>query len=116
MLATGGSIQLCISGKVYAEYEEVIRRPRLRRDENVIAATLQSIRESGLWVRPTQAVRACADPDDDLILECAQAADASYVVTGNTRDFPNSWHNVRIVSPRRFLEIMSGEIEPTRGG
>ena len=25
--AIGGSIQLCISGRVYAEYEEVISRP-----------------------------------------------------------------------------------------
>jgi uncharacterized protein len=71
LLAIGGSAQLCISGNVYAEYEEVIRRPRLRRDEHVIAATLQSIREMGLWVRPTEAVRVCADPDDDIFLECA---------------------------------------------
>src|ERR1035441_7132990 len=28
VLAIGGSIQLCISGSVYAEYEEVISRPR----------------------------------------------------------------------------------------
>jgi len=50
-LAISGSIQLCISGNVYAEYEEVIRRPRLRRDENVIAAiaaTLHTIREKAL--------------------------------------------------------------------
>jgi rRNA-processing protein FCF1 len=37
LLAINRSIQFCISGNVYAEYEEVIRRPRLRRDENVIA-------------------------------------------------------------------------------
>ena len=29
-LAIGGSLQLCVSGKVYAEYEEVISRPRFR--------------------------------------------------------------------------------------
>jgi len=112
--AIGGSIQLCISGDVYAEYEEILRRPRLRRDENVIAATLHSIRESGLWVRPMQVVRACVDPDDDMFVECAQAASAHYVVTGNIKDFPDSWHDIRIVTPRRFLEIMSGETEPTR--
>jgi putative PIN family toxin of toxin-antitoxin system len=77
-LVINGSIQLCISGNVYAEYEEVIRRPRLRRDENVIIATLDTIREKALWVRPTESVRACADPDDDIFLECAQAARAAY--------------------------------------
>jgi len=46
LLAIGGSIQLCISGSVYAEYEEVIRRPRFRRDEEVIAEALQAVRSS----------------------------------------------------------------------
>jgi putative PIN family toxin of toxin-antitoxin system len=45
LLAVSGSIQLCITGEVYAEYEEVIRRPRFRRDESVIIAALDSIRE-----------------------------------------------------------------------
>ena len=49
LLAVSGSIQLCVSGSVYAEYEDVIRRPRLRRDESVITATLHSVREKGLW-------------------------------------------------------------------
>jgi predicted nucleic acid-binding protein len=35
LLAISGSIRLCMSGDVYAEYEEVIRRPRLRRDEDL---------------------------------------------------------------------------------
>jgi putative PIN family toxin of toxin-antitoxin system len=55
-LAMDRSIQLCVSGSVYAEYEEVIRRPRFQRSEDVIAATLRSIRENGLWVRPAEAV------------------------------------------------------------
>jgi len=108
-MAINGSIQLCVSGSVYAEYEEVIRRPRLRRDENVIAATLQTIRERALWVRPTEPIRACADPDDDIFLECAQAARAAYLVTGNIKDFPASWLDTRTVTARRFLEIMSEE-------
>src|ERR1700732_3463578 len=90
LLAISGSIQLCMTGDVYAEYEDVIRRPRFRRDEDVIAATLQTVRERSNWVRPTEAIRACADPDDDIFLECAQAGQATYLVTGNTKDFPAS--------------------------
>jgi putative PIN family toxin of toxin-antitoxin system len=70
------SVQLCVSGAVYAEYEEVISRPRFRRDPDVIANTLRAIRENSLWVRPAITVRACADPDDNMLLECAQAARA----------------------------------------
>ncbi len=82
VVSLGGSIQLCVSGSVYAEYEEVISRPRLKRSEEIIAATLQSIREKGFWVRPVEKVQACLDPDDDIFLECAQAAHADYLVTG----------------------------------
>jgi putative PIN family toxin of toxin-antitoxin system len=72
-LAIGGSVQLCVSGKIYAEYEEVISRPRFQRSEGVIAGTLQAIRDKSFWVRPAKAIRACADPDDDMFLGCAQA-------------------------------------------
>jgi predicted nucleic acid-binding protein len=99
---------------VYAEYEEVIRRPRFRRDESVIIAALDSIREKGLWVRPTETVRACADPDDDTFLECAQAARAAYLVTGNTKHFPAIWRDTRIVTARHFLEIIASEPEQQR--
>jgi putative PIN family toxin of toxin-antitoxin system len=53
VLALGGSIRLCVSGRIYAEYEEVIRRPRFKRADDIIAGTLQAIREKALWVRPT---------------------------------------------------------------
>jgi putative PIN family toxin of toxin-antitoxin system len=115
LLAIGGSIQLCITGNVFAEYEEVIRRPRLRREEDVIAATLQTLRERSLWFKPTETVRACADPDDDIFLECAQAGRANFLVTGNTRDFPASWLDTLVVTPRGFLEIMAGQTEEAPG-
>src|SRR5450759_5228461 len=90
VLAIGGSIQLCISGSVYAEYAEVLSRPRFRLSENIIAGALHTIRERGLWVRPTEAIRACSDPDDDVFLGCAHAAEANYLVTGNLKHFPTS--------------------------
>lgn len=110
-MCAGDSIQLCISGEVYAEYEEVIRRPRFRRDETVIAAALDTVREKGFWVKPTEAIRECVDPDDDIFLECAYAARAAYLVTGNLKHFPAAWRDTRIVTARRFLEIMAGETE-----
>ncbi len=106
-LVIGGSIQLCVSGSVYAEYEEVISRPRFQRAEDIIAGTLQDIRDTGFWVRPTDAVRACSDPDDDIFLECAQAARADYLATGNLKHFPASWAGTQIVTPRQLLDILT---------
>jgi putative PIN family toxin of toxin-antitoxin system len=112
VLALGGSIQLCVSGIIYAEYEEVIRRPRLKRSGDIVAATLDAIREKAVWVRPTERVQACTDPDDDIFLECAQAAKADYLVTGNLRHFPTTWSGTRIVTPRWLLDSLpAGDAE-----
>jgi len=111
LLAVSGSIQLCITGEVYAEYEEVIRRARFRLEKSVIIAALETIREKSLWVRPTENVQACIDADDDIFLECAQAARAGYLVTGNLSHFPGTWRETRIVTARHFLEIMAGKAE-----
>lgn len=98
--------QLCVSGDICAEYEEVIRRPRFNRSDGEIEATLRTIRDKGFWVKPTEKVRACSDPDDDIFLECAQAADAHYLVTGNVKDFPASWASTQIVTARQFLDAV----------
>jgi putative PIN family toxin of toxin-antitoxin system len=108
VLGLAGSIQLCVSGSVYSEYEEVISRPRFRRSAEVIANTLRAIRENAIWVRPTEAVQACSDPDADILLECAQAAGAAYLVTGNLKHFPESWKGTRIVTSRQFLDLTAG--------
>jgi len=99
--------QLCVTGDIYAEYEEVIRRLRFKRSDREIEATLRTIRERGSWIKPTERVRACSDPDDDIFLECAQAAAAHYLVTGNTKHFPAAWASARIVTPRQFLDAIS---------
>lgn len=101
------SLQLCISADIYAEYEEVIQRPRFKRSECEIADTLRAIREMGLWVKPAQEVRACSDPDDDFFLECARAARAHYLVTGNPKHFPVRWAGTLIVTARQFLNALA---------
>jgi putative PIN family toxin of toxin-antitoxin system len=83
----GPTARLCVSGEVYAEYEEVIRRPRFKRSESEIANTLGAIREAATWVRPAHKMRVCSDPDDDVFLECAEVARAHYLVTGNLKTF-----------------------------
>jgi putative PIN family toxin of toxin-antitoxin system len=105
----GHSAQLCVRGDsdIYAEYEEVIRRPKFNRSETVIEHALRAIRQNGFWVKPSEKVRACFDPDDDIFLECAQAARAHYLVTGNLKDFPVRWAAAQIVTARQFLDAMA---------
>lgn len=103
----GTAIQMCVSGEIYAEYEEVIRRPRFKRSQGEINSTLEAIREKGFWVRPFRKIEVCTDPDDNIFLECAEACRAQFLITGNTRDFPQSWAGTRILSAREFLEALA---------
>jgi uncharacterized protein len=103
----GRSVRLCVSGDVYAEYEEVIQRPRLKRSKEEVASALAAIREAALWVKAERKVRACLDPDDDIFLECAEAAQAHFLVTGNLKDFPADWADTGIVAPRQFLDVLA---------
>jgi uncharacterized protein len=99
-------IRLCVSGEIFAEYEEVLRRPKFSRTRSEVDGALRSIRENGFWVKPADTVRACSDPDDDIFLECAQTAGAHYLVTGNRNHFPSTWASTRVLTPRQFLECL----------
>ncbi len=106
MLALSGDVQWCVSDAVFAEYDEVIRRPRLKRPPDVIEGTLQSIRKLGYWVKSGVPVEECSDPDDNMFLECAQAAEADYLVTGNKRHFPDRWKKTEVIGARELIELL----------
>lgn len=110
----GATAQLCVSADIYTEYEEVIRRPRFKRSEREIIDTLRAVRERGAWFKPSRRVRACPDPEDDRFLECAQAARAHYLVTGNLKHFPAHWEGTSIVSARQFVSALSEVMEGPR--
>lgn len=106
MTLEGADVQLCVSEEIFAEYREVISRPRFKRRGEEIASILGAIRGLAIWVKPLDSVRVCSDADDDIFLECAQAAEAVYVVTGNTKHFPAVFGSARVVTPRRFIELI----------
>ena len=106
MLAFSGEAELCVSDAVFDEYAEVIHRPHLKRPPDVIEGTLRSIRKLGHWVKPVVRVEECTDPDDNVFLECAQAGEADYLVTGNKRHFPDRWKKTKVISPRELIELL----------
>jgi len=44
-----------------------------------------------------------------MFLECAQAARANYLVTGNLRHFPSFWAVTTVVTLRWFLDTFLAE-------
>jgi uncharacterized protein len=78
-----------------------------------IAGSLRLMREAAILVAPRKRLDVTRDPDDNKVLECALEARADYVVTGNARDFPARFQDIRIISPRRFLTLLASA--PTDG-
>jgi predicted nucleic acid-binding protein len=96
--------------RVRAEYEEVLGRDRLAIPPEKVLTALARIREKGFLVTPSVKIAASAcpdDPDDLIFLECAEAAAADYLITGNRKHFPDQWKTVRIVSVREFGEMVT---------
>ncbi len=107
MLAFRGEIALYVSSPVLREYEEVLCRPRFKLKPHQIDSALREIRKVGHLVQPAHTLSISTHDSDNRFLECAKAADADYLVTGNTRHFPQIHGKTRIVPGRRFLELLA---------
>jgi len=89
------------------ELREVLNRTRFRKYFAVedAAAFLAKLTEGNDWIAPAIRLKVCRDPKDDKFLELALSASATHLVTG---DFDllvlDPYENVRIVSPRDFLQ------------
>jgi uncharacterized protein len=57
-------------------------------------------------IAPATTVAVSPDETDNRFLECAEAAGADFLVTGNRRHFPNVWKTTRIVSARELVEFV----------
>jgi predicted nucleic acid-binding protein len=57
-------------------------------------------------IAPATPLAVSPDETDNRFLECAEAAGADFLVTGNRRHFPNVWKTTRIVSARELVEFV----------
>ena len=107
MVALRGHVALYVSRPVFAEYAEVLRRPRFKLAPRQIDEALGAIREVAQLIEPTKALFISPHESDNRFLECAEAAEADYLVTGNTRHYPQRHKRTEIITGRRFLDILA---------
>jgi len=111
--------QICLSVSLYLEWQDVLTRPehlppgcRQEDASNFLRylasqAHLQEIHFS--W-RPF-----LRDPNDDMILELAFAANCRYIVTHNVRDFDGAKQlGIAAIKPGEFLNLIRGVHEHTQ--
>src|ERR1700675_3224426 len=107
LLAITKPARLYVSDAIVAEYREVLARPELKIRKGLRQQLLQLIKSHAHSVTPTRTVQAARDPDDNKFLECADAARADYLVTGNQRHFPKFWKQTKIVTSREFVTLIA---------
>lgn len=87
-----------------AEYLDVLTRLIVHPHAARVRELLDAMAKFAKHVSPTRRLSLCSDPDDNRFLECAVAAHALYLVTGNLRHYPKNFEPVAIVTPRQLLE------------
>ena len=107
VLAITKPARLYVSDAILAEYREVLSRSELQIRKGLRQQLLQLIRSTAHLVVPLYHLQVANDPDDNKFLECADAARADYMVTGNLRHFPRFWKQTKVISSREFISIVA---------
>jgi len=105
-LAFNHKVRMYVSEPTLAEYERVLRYPRLKFQAGEVNRLMALLRESTILVESTRRVTACRDEADNRFLECAEAAGADYLVTGNKRHCPPRWKITSVVNARELLGLI----------
>jgi len=96
-----------VSRPILEEYRKVLRRPELRIRKGLQLQLLQLIKKRSHVVTKSPRLEVTHDPDDNIFLECADAARADYLVTGNQKHFPRFWKKTKVITPREFVSLVA---------
>ena len=107
LLALAKPARWYVSDAILNEYATVLARFELRIRKSLRQQLLQLIRDQSRLIVPSRLPQITTDPADNIFLECADAARADYVVTGNVRHFLKFWKNTKVITSREFLDIIA---------
>jgi putative PIN family toxin of toxin-antitoxin system len=105
-LTLSSAFEVGVTSAMLNEYHEVLDRPKFRFSGAKVDALLSQLKTHAKLVHPLHTVEASPDEADNRFLECADAINAEFLITGNKRHFPKAWRNTSIVNAREFLELV----------
>ena len=103
--------EVCLSISLYMEWVAVLTRAKNLPPETSVDTTLGFLRQLASFAR-LQDIHYLwrpflSDPDDDMVLELAFAANCDFIVTHNIGDFRGSLQlGIPAITPRYFLKIL----------
>jgi putative PIN family toxin of toxin-antitoxin system len=107
-----GTDSLFVTTDVLEEIESALRKPKFSAYEDLINTAVMNIQKLSrkVAVSPQSRVSGvCRDPKDDKYLECAIAAKADYIISGD-KDLLDlkEYGGVKIVTVKWYLETVNG--------
>ena len=112
LLALTKPARLYLTTPIIEEYRAVLSRPEFQIRKSLRQQLLQVIKNNAYFVSPSKSLDVTTDPDDNKFLECADAAKADYLITGNIRHFPRYWKQTKIITSREFLSLVAPHLLP----
>jgi putative PIN family toxin of toxin-antitoxin system len=94
-----------ISPAIFTEFKEVLIRPKFGLPHEECFLIAREIEGQFCFVFPQITVDLIKDdPDDNIILECALAANVKYIITGDPHLLNlASFEKIKIISPATFV-------------
>jgi putative PIN family toxin of toxin-antitoxin system len=112
VLAVTRPARLYVTHAVLAEYREVLARPEFKIRKGLRQQLLQLLANRAHLVEPVRVLQVAKYPDDNKFVECADAARADYLITGNAKHFPRFWKNTKVITSREFISIVAPHFVP----
>lgn len=100
-----GRVELCLSQAIATEYAEVLDRFTETKEGTRRLLAALGERYNALFVAPSERVfEVLRDPSDNMFLECALAAQAQGIISGDAHLLSlGCFRGIPILSPAQFL-------------
>ncbi len=105
-----GNCEAVVSPVLLAEYHETIDELRMDYPKRSPVEWADALTNSAELVFPMErATDTTPDPDDEMVLECALAGEADFIVTGDKKHLLplREFRGTRIISPSDFLRVLT---------
>jgi uncharacterized protein len=98
--ALSSRVRMFVSEPMIAELQRVLRRPKFGFGAELVQTIVSEVAAAAEWVEP--------DPADNRFLECAAAAQADYLVTGDKHLLKvGVYGSARIVTADAFMTFLA---------
>lgn len=94
-------ITLFYDNRILQEYIAVLNRDKFGFTAEMINPLLDYIKHEAQFVTADPITTPFNDENDKMFLEVAESASVDYLITGNTKHFPE---NTMIVTPKEFID------------